>query len=154
MSVIQIQYQLFSLNLCLNLKKKNICVSVIPAEVVFNLYPTLIILLKQQSSSHCHDVKAPPYYIKGDYMSEMRKRIDQLKETPILLLPKAFLYHVSMGLFLTLAGYAKNDENDCPPPHPPLPVQPFNASKKDYYSHFWVITLHVLWQIYTINIHF
>lgn len=83
----------FFLKLCCRIiifKIWDIGVSVIPSEVVFNLYLTLIILLEQQSSSHCHDVKAPPYYIRGDYMSEMRKRIDQLKETPTQILPKQF----------------------------------------------------------------
>lgn len=83
----------FFLKLCCTitiLKILDICVSVIPAEVVFNLYSTLIILQEQQSSSHCHDVKAPPYYIRGDYTSKMRKRIDQLKESPTQLLPKEF----------------------------------------------------------------
>lgn len=65
-------------------------ISAIPAEVVYNLYSTLIILLEQQSSSHCHDVKALPYYIREDYTSEMRKGIDQLKETPTLILLTEF----------------------------------------------------------------
>lgn len=83
----------FFLKLCCRIiifKIPVISVSVIPAEVVFNLYSTLIILLEQQSSSHCHDVKALPFYIRGDYTSEMRKRIDQLKETPTQILPQEF----------------------------------------------------------------
>lgn len=41
----------------------------IVSKVAFKLrlYLTLIILLGQQSSKHCHDVRAALYYIRGDY---------------------------------------------------------------------------------------